>query len=113
MEITQAMRDYLYKKLEHVEKFIDANDESAMFNVELGKTTNHHRAGEVYRCEINLHLKGRDLRAESEMDDLYAAIDIAKDEIVREIQSGKERRISLARRGGAKLKNLVKGLFNK
>jgi putative sigma-54 modulation protein len=113
MEITARIRDYLLKKLEHIEKFIDATDESAMCDVELGKTTNHHKNGDVFRTELNLHIKGKNFRAVSEMDDLFASIDIAKDEMVRELQSNKDKKVSSIRRGGARMKSFVKGLFNR
>jgi ribosomal subunit interface protein len=109
MPITPGIRDYLYKKLAHIEKFIDTKDESAMCDVELGKTSNHHKNGDVFRTEINLNLKGKSFRAVSEMDDLFASIDIAKDEMVRELQSNKDKRVSALRRGGAKLKRLILG----
>lgn len=111
MEITSAIHDYLHRKLSYIEKFIQ-NDDSALCDVELGKTTNHHKNGDVFRAEINLHVKGRAFRAVSEMSDLYAAIDVAKDDLVRELQSNKDKKVSSIRRGGAKMKNFVKGLFN-
>lgn len=113
MDITSDIRDYLYKKLEHVEKFLNPADQSVMCDVELGKISNHHNKGDVFRTEINLHIAGKNLRAESEMDDLFASIDIAKDEIIREIQTNKDKKVSMMKRGGAKIKNMIKGLFNK
>lgn len=113
MDITSDIRDYLYKKLEHVEKFLNPADQSTMCDVELGKISNHHNKGDVFRTEINLHIAGKNLRAESEMDDLFASIDIAKDEIIREIQTNKDKKVSMMKRGGAKIKNMIKGLFNK
>lgn len=113
IEITTEIRDYLYKKLEHVEKFLDPADESVLCDVELGKTTNHHKSGDVFKTEINLHIAGKNLRAVSEMSDLFSSIDVAKDDIVRSLQVNKDKRISLVRRGGAKIKNIVKGIFNR
>ena len=112
MQITAEIKDYLYKKLEHVEKFLNPADQSILCDVELGKISNHHNKGDVFRTEINLHIAGKNLRAESEMDDLFASIDIAKDEIVREIQTNKDRKVSMMKRGGARIKNMIKGLFN-
>jgi ribosomal subunit interface protein len=112
MQITSEIRDYLYKKLEHIEKFIDPDDESVLCEVELGKTTNHHKSGEVYKTEINLHISGKNLRVVSEMEDLFSSIDIAKDDMVRVLQSNKDKKVSLIRRGGAKIKNILKGIFD-
>jgi ribosomal subunit interface protein len=113
MEITSEIRDYLYKKLEHIEKFINPADGSVLCEVELGKTSNHHKTGDVFRTEINLHLAGKNLRVVSEMNDLLSSIDIAKDDLVRSLQTNKDKKVSLARQGGAKIKNLIKGIFNK
>jgi putative sigma-54 modulation protein len=112
MQITPDIRDYLYKKLAHIEKFLDPADESVLCEVELGKISRHHNKGDVYKMEINMHIAGKNLRAVCEMDDLFASIDLAKDEMVRELQSNKDKKVSLMRRGGIKLKNIIKGLFN-
>jgi putative sigma-54 modulation protein len=113
MKISSEIKDYLYKKLAHIEKFLDPNDQSVMCDVELGKTTNHHKGGEVFKAEINLHIAGKNLRAVSEMEDLFAAIDVAKDEMIRELQLNKEKRVSSVKRGGAKIKNIIKGVSDK
>lgn len=113
MQITTEIKDYLYKKLEHLQKFIDPADESVLCEVELGKISNHHKNGDVFRTEINLHIAGKNLRTESEMEDLFASIDIAKDDLVRVLQTNKDKKVSLLRRGGTKVKNLIKGIFTK
>ena len=112
MQITPDIKSYLFKKLEHLEKFLDPADGSILCDVELGKMSNHHKTGDVFRTEINLHIAGKNLRAVSEMDELFASIDMAKDEMVREIQTNKDKKISLIKQGGAKIKNLIKGIFS-
>jgi ribosomal subunit interface protein len=113
MDITPEIKDYLYKKLAYIEKFLNPNDDSVLCEVELGKTTNHHKGGDIFMTEINLHMAGKNLRTVSEVEDLFSSIDIAKDEIIRIIQLNKDKRISLVRRGGAKIKNIVRGIFSK
>ena len=113
MQITGEIKDYLYKKLAHLEKFLNLSDESILCEVELGKVSNHHKNGDVFKTEINLHMAGKNLRAVSEMDDLFASIDMAKDEMVRELQANKDKKVSLIKRSGAKIKNFVKGTFGK
>jgi len=111
MPITPDIKDYLYKKLAHLEKFLNPADESVLCEVELGKVSQHHNKGDVFKTEINLHIAGKNLRAVSEMDELFASIDLAKDEMVRSLQVNKDKKVSLLRRGGAKIKNLIKGFF--
>jgi ribosomal subunit interface protein len=112
MKITPEIKDYLYKKLEHLNKLIDPKDGSVLCEVELGKISKHHKKGDIFRTEINLHIAGKNLRAVSEMDDLFASIDIAKDEMVRELQVNKDKKVSQTRRGGAKIKKVIKESFD-
>ena len=89
ISITPAISDYLHKKIASLDKFIDKKDESVFAQIELAKTTHHHKSGaEVFRAEINMHTRGKDFYVFSESEDLYAAIDKMKDEIAREIQIG-------------------------
>lgn len=112
IELTGDVKNYLYKKLEYFTKFIDPSDESAICDVELGKNSQHHKNGDVFMAEINLHIAGKNFRVVSETDDLYSSIDLAKDDMVRILESNKDKKVSLMRRSGAKLKSLLKGFFN-
>lgn len=111
LELTTAISDYAEKKVSGLVKFINKNDESAVANVEVGKSTKHHHSGDIFRAEINLHIAGKDLRAVAEKDNLYSAIDEVKDEMVREITSHKSRQRTLLRRGGAKIKAFIRGFY--
>ena len=111
LELTTAISNYAEKKVSALEKFINKNDESAVANVEVGKSTKHHHSGDIFRAEINLHIAGKDLRAVAEKDNLYSAIDEVKDEMVREITSHKARLRTLLRRGGAKIKDFIRGFY--
>jgi ribosomal subunit interface protein len=111
INLSTEMSDYLNKKILMIDKLIDPNDTSVMCDVEVGKTTNHHRTGDVFRTEINLQKGGKFFRAVAEEETINAAIDKAKDEMMRELKSSKDKRISFVRRGGAKVKNMVKGLW--
>lgn len=107
--IPSETSEYLDKKLAVVEKIV--NDENMFCQVELGRISNHHTTGDVFRAEINCHSMGRDFRAVAEKESLHSAIDSVKDEIVREIKTDKSRRQTMIRRGGAKIKNMIKGIY--
>jgi ribosomal subunit interface protein len=113
MEITMEASLYLEKKMASLDKLIDQNDTSVFAQIEIGKTTNHHNQGELFKTEINLHIAGTDFRIESEKDSLYTAIDIAKDHLYQELQTYKRKKLSIIRRGGAKIKNALKSLYSK
>ena len=112
ISLTPAISDYVEKRLEAVKKFMK-DDPTAICDVEIGKTTNHHRNGDIFKAEIHLVAKNQDIYANVEKEDLYAAIDEVKDEVVRKITSTKEKKTSLMRRGGAKMKEVAKGLLSK
>lgn len=108
--LTASISDYVSKRLEKIDKILQS-DPSAQCNVELGKTSGHHQKGDIFRAEIHIVGSGKDAYASHEKDDLYAAIDIVRDDILRELKSGKGKRLSLIRRSGARVKYMVKGLW--
>ena len=108
--LTPAITEYVERRVATFEKFIE-NDSTALCTVELGKTTGHHKSGDIFKAEIRVTAKGRDIYVGAEKPDLYAAIDQAREEISRKLASTKEKRISFVRRGGARVKNIIKGFW--
>ena len=110
IELTQAITDYLDKRFDTFDKFISADDESVLCDIEVGKTTHHHKSGDIFRAEVNLHIPGKDFYASSKKEDLYSAIDEVKDEITRAIKSHKSKNTTLARKGALRFKNILRGI---
>jgi len=109
IELTASIRAYVEEKIGSVKKHIhDLNGDAVLAEIEVGKTTDHHNKGELFRAEVNLKVGGRFYRAEATADDLYAAIDDVKDELIREVRTSSERKETLFRRGGRAIKNLLK-----
>jgi putative sigma-54 modulation protein len=108
IELTPALKDYAEKRFGGISKFIQGEPS---VSVEIGKTTQHHKQGEVFIAEINVVTPlGKQYRAVSEKSDIYEAIDDARNEIVRELTRDKEKKMTLFRRGAQRIKNLIKGL---
>ena len=112
MELTPAISSYAHKKISLIEKYIDKGHVDTVAQVEVGRNTRHHKAGNVFRAEVHITGGGLDLYAVSEMEDLYAAIDIVRDEIVQNALQLKGKRETLTRRGAEMMKNMMKGLTN-
>ena len=108
MEITPAIAEYIEKKFGAFDRFV--HDDGAFCQIEVGKTTQHHRSGDFFKAEVNLRASGNNFYAVAEKDDLYAAIDEVKDDIVRQIKGAKDRSNTLYRRGALAMKNMLKGL---
>ncbi len=106
-EITPAIRAYAEEKVRMIERLLDARDTDARADVELEQTTRHHQSGPIFRAEINLHTARLTLRTEAQQEDLYAAIDVAKDELVEELRRSKDKKTSMMRRGGRMFKDVM------
>ena len=109
IELTPAISNYVEKRVSAIAKYLPAGSDLVV-QTEVGKSTRHHKAGNVFRAEVHVTGNGLDHYAVSEMDDLYAAIDTVRDEIVHNITQSKGRRETLARRGAKIIKNIMKGL---
>ena len=109
MDLTSAINDYINKRLSGIKKFAK-NEEDMVVYVEVGKTTNHHKQGDIFRAEFNIELSGFKFYTFSEKEDLYTAIDDAQKEIIRQISEDKDRRKTLFKRGAISVKKMLKGL---
>jgi ribosomal subunit interface protein len=108
--ITPAIESTVDKAIQHLDKYVDKDDTSALAEIEVGRTTIHHKSGDIFRAEINFHSRLGSFRAEAEKQDLYAALYAAKDELVEALRSKKSKRIDFVRRSGLAVKNMLKGL---
>jgi putative sigma-54 modulation protein len=110
IELTDAIRDYVEKRVDMILKYVNQEESSVHCFVEVGKTTNHHKQGELFKTEINIKIGGRKYYSVSKKEDLYASVDDVKDEIVRKITKNKDRQQTLFRRGALSIKKMLKGL---
>lgn len=108
IELTQAINNYVDKRLESLKKFTKGNE--IIVYVEVGKTTNHHKSGDVFKAEFNMEISGNKYYSVSEKDNLYKAIDDAKSELIRQIKNNKGREKTLFKRGATSVKKMLKGI---
>lgn len=105
--LSDEVRTYVEEKLRKIEKVSDPKDTVARFDVELG-TTGGARTGEQYRAEINFSFAGGFARAEATEDTLHAAIDVAVEEVRREVRRVRTKHRDLVRRGAARVKDIYR-----
>jgi len=85
LEVTPAIHGYIASKLERLKRHFDhVIDVNVILTVEKLQR----------RVEANVHVRGRDLFAQSEDADMYAAIDELVDKLDRQIVKHKEKRAS-------------------
>ncbi|MBD2845812.1 ribosome-associated translation inhibitor RaiA [Paenibacillus sp. IB182496] len=82
IELTDALRDYVEKKLNRLERYFEAPLTSDV-NVTLSVMKNNHSV------EVTIPLQGTMLRAEDKNDDMYTSIDLVVDKLERQIRKYK------------------------
>jgi putative sigma-54 modulation protein len=81
LEITPAIRNYVVSKLERVNRHFDhVIDVSVVMSVDKLRQ----------KVEANVHVRGKDIHAESVDADMYAAIDALADKLDRQVVKHKE-----------------------
>ncbi|KKO54978.1 ribosome hibernation-promoting factor, HPF/YfiA family [Paenibacillus sp. DMB20] len=82
IEVTEALKDYVDKKLARLDKYFDAPPTSE------GYVTLSVIRG-LHTVEVTIPLTGVVLRAEDRSDDMYASIDAVVDKLERQIRKHK------------------------
>jgi putative sigma-54 modulation protein len=90
LELTDAIKDYLEKKINALEKFINTDTNNLIARAIIGKTTTRHAKGNHFKAEIKINIPGKEFFVQIQKDDLYAAIDEAQNVLKREIIKYKE-----------------------
>lgn len=106
--MSETVTDYVEKKYLSLEKFIQGDTSDIVMNVEIAKTTAHHHAGDIFRAEVTFALKGKTIRAESEKQDIYMAIDDVRDQVERILVSHKDKKATLWKRGAKRIKDILR-----
>lgn len=82
IEVTEAIRDYVIKKVGKLERYFDTKPTSDV-HVKLSVYNNEQR------IEITIPMTGLLLRGEEHHQDMYAAIDLVVDKLERQIRKHK------------------------
>jgi ribosomal subunit interface protein len=101
-----SIRPLVEQKLAGLEKYI-GNETDVRTEVEFEKVASH-RSGAICRVEVNIFVGGDVYRSETVQETFEAALDIVKDELDQEMRRAHKKRNSLIRRGGRKLKEMIR-----
>ena len=114
IELTKAISDYVTERMNTLDALlakIEIRDE-VFANFEVSKSTNHHKAGEVFHSDCLIKINGEEFYASSDKEDLYQAIDEVKDRLQADISKNKSKKITLFHRGARRLKKLMRSARN-
>lgn len=99
IELTQGILAAVESKLMTLDAKVSRYGESVRGRVEVCRTTNHHKKGEIFHCAVAIALPGKKVVAEAEHKDLYVAINNARKEAERQIVGYKGKQIASVERG--------------
>ena len=111
LSATPYLKTYIEEAISSVEKLVTVpvkavsahgagwGGEALEARVEVGRSTFHHKKGEIFFAEVNLRIGGQVLRSRSESLSIYTAVDEVKDELRRELNKFKGRREAVYRCG--------------
>lgn len=121
IELNQALRDWVDKKIGPLEKFMPVFQDEDYVNsffgkekptveawVEIGRDSFHHHKGLVYRAEAQLHFPKKNLRAESYSKYLRAAVTKVKDNLQRQIKQYKNKAAARRKRKERASKKIIR-----
>lgn len=78
--LTEPLKTYIEEKIGGLERFLSRFDNpSIIADIDVGRSTNHHRQGEVFYADATIEIPGTVIRGREESEDVRAAIDALKD----------------------------------
>lgn len=82
-DLTDALRDYVEEKIGGLTKFFD---QIIRADVVLGLQTRHHQKGDIFFAECKLEVPGKDVFVKEDGDNVYKAIDKARESLGAELK---------------------------
>jgi len=107
IELTPEISNHIDTVLRAIEKKVryEGSDE-VRCDIEVGQTRDQHSI--AWRAEMDLQINGVFYRSEGTGENIKTALDEVQEEITRSIRRDKRKQASLLRRGGAKLKEMLR-----
>jgi len=113
IELTEDIKDYVLKRVTNLEKLLSSIEEKGgevLVHFDIGKTTEHHRTGQVFHADCLVNIHGEKFYYATDKESLYECIDEIKERLYEEIRRNKDRKQTLFKRGAASVKKMLKGI---
>ena len=111
--LTPALEAYIEEKFtSHIRKFVEAKNDPdlPLLAIDIGRSTRHHKKGNIFYAEANLQMGKILLRAVAESEDIHSACDLMRDELEREIKKFSEKRKTLQKKGARAAKEEMRNM---
>ena len=116
LELTPAITQYIEDKIGSLDRYaenMEKDGDPALGHeiveafVEIGRTTKHHRQGDIYKAEVNLKIGGQIIRTEKEDWDIRVAVDAVKEDLKIELEKFKGKRNTKYKQGARLVKRAL------
>jgi len=108
VDLTDDIRAYAVEKVGMLEKLLgNIEEENVRYEVELAQDLKQ-QSGTIYRADITVFAGPEKTHAVGHGETMFAAIDQSKDDLSRRLRRNKTKRLDFLRRGGAKIKRMVR-----
>lgn len=107
--ITPDIEKLCTERIHAATRSLGAQKDSALVEVELELVEERKNNNAVYRAEVNVSVDGKLYRAESTRRSMRNAISDVKKGLGNEIRKDRGKNSSMFRRGGRKVKSLLRG----
>ena len=108
IELTDEIKKYIEKKVASFDKTLGKSNEERRCDFRIGKSSEAHNKGRIYYAEARVETPNKAYGADAEGETIFEAIDELKDEILKKIRRNKDKKETLIKRGGRKLKELLR-----
>jgi ribosome-associated translation inhibitor RaiA len=108
-ELNPGISAYLDERIQTIERHLGDDASRTRFEVELGRDAAHSQNGEHWFAEFQARVTGGNYaRVVGKGESVNAAIDAAKDDMLRKLRTSKKERAGFLKKSGAALKNLLR-----
>lgn len=105
-DVDETLKSLAQQKLSSLDKFV--KEASVICDAEFEKVAPQQN-GNINRFEVNLTVDGQLHRAEATMDSFEKAVDKVRDELDKKLRRTADRKESLFKKGGRKIKEMIQG----
>lgn len=106
-ELLDIVRKLTDEKFTSVERVLADKSKQAQLSIDVSRETNH-RHGRVFSVTANLIARSKRYTASASEETPEQAIDIVRDDILRQVRKSQGKAMRILRKGGAKVKMLLR-----
>ncbi len=105
--VDKELEDYINTRIGSLDRMLKGGAESEC-DLRIGKDSSSRKHGKIFFAEATIKTSEKNYGARAERESLTEAIDDLKDSLSKKIRRYKDKKISLRKRGGKLIKDLLR-----